>query len=366
MPARRTVAAEDVTVLFATNREPLGDPRQPSGFGTRPNNDGAELRFGACIFAGAMRVRREVKPPSNPSLTPFPEDRARNVLGSAALFERVRAMGFDDQHRATHDLLVYVHGFETTFDEALAVTAQTVINMASVRLGLPADQRPRPLIPVVFTWPSDGERSVRAYWDDVDDAERSGPALRRAMQFLAGFLAAPFGTPPVASGPPMRLVLMVQSMGHLVLSSAIRDDRFPAVIDLAVSTGGDIEADAFERADRYARLPDLVGRSVIYHSEKDGPLQISQKLRAARLGFGHAGPRLGQTGPVRALPHATVETVDVSEVLAGANDDLYHFYGRLNPNVQADILRVLAGIPAHAVPHRRSLGDRRYALRFAA
>jgi esterase/lipase superfamily enzyme len=164
----------------------------------------------------------------------------------------------------------------------------------------------------------------------------------------------------------MRLVLMVQSMGHLVLSSAIRDDRFPAVIDLAVSTGGDIEADAFERADRYARLPDLVGRSVIYHSEKDGPLQISQKLRAARLGFGHAGPRLGQTGPVRALPHATVETVDVSEVLAGANDDLYHFYGRLNPNVQADILRVLAGIPAHAVPRRRSLGDRRYALRFAA
>lgn len=365
MPARRAAAAQDVTVLFATNREPLGDARQPTGFGTRPNNDGAELRFGACTYAGAMRNRREVKPPSNPSLTPFAEDRAHGVLGSTTLFDRIRAIGFDSQQRATHDLLVYVHGYQTTFDEALAFTAQTAINLASVRLGLPTEQQPRPLIPLAFTWPSDGVLSVRAYWDDVDDAERSGPALRRMMQFLAGFLAQPFGMLSVAGGLPMRLVLMVQSMGHLVLSAAVRDERFPAAIDLAVSTGGDIEADAFERADRYARLPELVGRSVIYHTGKDGPLQISQKLRAARLGFNHAGPRLGQTGPVRALAHATVETVDVSEVLAGANDDLFHYYGRLNPNVQADILRVLAGVPAHAVPRRTPLGDRRYALRIA-
>ena len=249
--------------------------------------------------------------------------------------------------------------------EALAFTAQIAINLASVRLGLPAAERPRPLIPVAFTWPSDGVLNERAYWDDVDDAERSGPALRRTMQFLAEFLARPFSAPSVGSGPPMRLVLMVQSMGHLVLSAAVRDERFPAGIDLVVSTGGDIEADAFERADRYARLPDLVGRSVIYHSGKDGPLQISQKLRAARLGLGHAGPRLGQTGPVRALQPEAVDTVDVTEVLPGANDDLFHYYGRLNPNVQADILRVLAGAPAHAIARRTPLGDRRYALRFA-
>lgn len=346
----------DLTVFFATNRNPVGDPVRPDGFDTALNGDGAELRFGQATFAGAESGQFLPKPPVRSALEPFPEDRAGGLLGSTVLFDRLRALLLSDSGPA-RDLFLYVHGFETTFDEALALTAQIAGNLTAVREGLAETERPPPVVPLVFTWPSDGERSPRAYWSDVDDAERSGHALRRTLQFVSGFLA---GLAEAAARP--RLVLAVQSLGHAVLAAALASNDFPAGIDVLLSTGADIEADAFEPHGRFRRLPELVPRTVVYHCVRDGALQLSQTVRAARNGLPSGRLRLGQIGPRHDLPVVTVEAVDVDAVVVGTGDDLFHFYGRLNRTVQADMLRVLAGLPSHAIPGRQQIGPRRYAL----
>ncbi|MDW8444809.1 MAG: alpha/beta hydrolase [Acetobacteraceae bacterium] len=357
---RQAVGAEggaDLTVFFATNRNPVGDPVRPDGFGTALNGDGAELRFGQATFAGAASGQfRAQATRSFRSRNRSPRIARSGELGSTVLFDRLRALLLSESGPA-RDLLLYVHGFETTFDDALALTAQIAGNLTAVREGFAETERPPPVVPLVFTWPSDGERSPRAYWSDVDDAERSGHALRRTLQFVSGFLA---GLAEAAARP--RLVLAVQSLGHAVLAAALASDDFPAGIDVLLSTGADIEADAFEPHGRFRRLPELVPRTVVYHCVRDGALQLSQTVRAAWNGLPSGRLRLGQIGPRHDLPVVTVEAVDVDAVVVGTGDDLFHFYGRLNRTVQADMLRVLAGLPSHAIPGRQQIGPRRYAL----
>lgn len=347
-------------VFFATNRDPLGDPVRPDDFGTRLNGDGAELRFGAARFAGLAQGWSRDTPTGRHALDVFAEDPGAGVLGSTELSARLRRLLGEQGEAATHDLLLYVHGFQTTFAEALALTARIGLNLEAIRRALPDAERPRPLVPMVFTWPSDGVLSTSAYWSDVQDAERSGDALRRTVRLLVDLLAEVAAQRPLGAAP--RLIVMVQSLGHAVLASALSAADFPGGIDVVLSTGADIEADAFDRNGGLRRLPELVPRTVVYHCERDGALQLSQKLRSRIVPFRLAGFRLGQRGPLRDLRAANVEAVDVGGVLAGIGDPSYHFYGRLSRTVQADMLRVLAGIPPGLIAGRSPAGTGRFVL----
>ncbi|WP_114376796.1 alpha/beta hydrolase [Elioraea thermophila] len=350
----------DLTVFFATNRNPVGDPVRPDGFGTALNGDGAELRFGAARFAGLAASWSHDVPTGRHALGVFAEDPGAGVLGSTELSARLQRLLGGQGEAATHDLLLYVHGFQTGFAEALALTARIAVNLEAIRRAMPEEERPRPLVPTVFTWPSDGVLGTRAYWSDVKDAERSGEALRRAVNLLVDVLAEVAAARPLGAAP--RLVLMVQSLGHAVLASALSALDFPGGIDVVLSTGADIEADAFGREGGLRRLPELVPRTVVYHCERDGALQLSQKLRSNPVRFRFAGFRLGQRGPLRDPGVATVEAVDVGAVVIGTGDDTHHFYGRRNRTVQADMLRVLAGIPPSLIAGRSPAGAGRFVL----
>ena len=74
------------------------------------------------------------------------------------------------------------------------------------------------------------------------------------------------------------------------------------------------------------------------------------------------GPRLGCAGPDDPLPGPALSAVDVGSVITGEGDYAGHFYGRLAPLVQRDMVRVLAGTAPEAIANRRPIGLRRYRL----
>jgi len=64
-------------------------------------------------------------------------------------------------------VLVFVHGFNNRFDEAVYRLAQIVQDSKA------------PVVPVLFSWPSKGLLQLAAYKYDVDAANDSGAALKQ-------------------------------------------------------------------------------------------------------------------------------------------------------------------------------------------
>jgi hypothetical protein len=76
--------------------------------------------------------------------------------------------------------LLSIHGFQYTFEEALARAGELV-----EFYGDPAGPAPVRLVPLLFTWPSLGHFSPDAYRRDRASATRAGQALGRLLVELA-------------------------------------------------------------------------------------------------------------------------------------------------------------------------------------
>ena len=70
-------------------------------------------------------------------------------------------------------VLVFVHGYNNRFDEAVYRLAQIVQDLKA------------PVIPVLFSWPSRGLTQLSAYKDDFDSANYSRGDLRRLLRVIA-------------------------------------------------------------------------------------------------------------------------------------------------------------------------------------
>ena len=104
------------------------------------------------------------------------------------------------------DVLVFVHGFNTSFDEARLRAAQVV---ADSKFGG---------VPVLFTWPS--KNQLFGYVSDKDSATAS----RDALQDLLTDIAA---TPGVG-----KIHVLAHSMGGWVAMEALRQEAFSGHRDL--------------------------------------------------------------------------------------------------------------------------------------
>ena len=132
------------------------------------------------------------------------KDLSGQVLGSRKVFEEMRA----EMVANKQDCMVFIHGFNVSFRQALQRCAQ-----------LKQFYGDRPMTWLVFTWPSDGSMlPFKAYASDRDDARASGVALGRGLQKLAGFLS---GTRP-EDYCGQNVHLMTHSMGGYALRWAFQ------------------------------------------------------------------------------------------------------------------------------------------------
>jgi len=208
---------------------------------------------------------------------------------------------FDQRIAASrqHHVLLFVHGYNTRFEEAVYRFAQIVHDSGAQ------------VVPVLFTWPSRGRLLDYVY--DRDSAIYSREALEAVLTAMAG-------DPKVGS-----ISILAHSMGNFVVIEALRQmairDRVlsPKIKDIMLASP-DIDVDVFRRQ-----------IAEIEASDKNPPISlfVSQDDRALAFSSRIAGdaPRLGAIDPTielfrSILEKAKVNVIDLTKL--GSDDPTNH------------------------------------------
>lgn len=336
-------------IYFGTNRKP-NRKTAPSDFGRGFSHDGlANLRFGMVdftddnldgyeLYLAPERLRidkgRKIKGGSG------------SVLGSENIFGRVRRKMIDH----SRDTVVFIHGYNVSFSEALISAAQLKRNFSKDNDGPGVNV-------VLFSWPSDGSMMpFIAYANDRQDAAASGPAFARGLLKLADFLRG--ATPEQACR--QRVHLVAHSMGNYVLRHTLKEyiaqsKGFPArLFDQVFLMAADEDDDAFEHDYKLKLLPRLAKRVNVYFNNGDLAMAASDKTKGNPDRLGDDGPRVP-----RAVP-GKVSLIDCTPVVEGVVE---HSYFLDSPEVVADMQKVLTGTPSDRIPGREYVQEaNRYRL----
>ena len=337
-------------IFFGTNRKP-NRKINPDDFGSGFSEDGlANLRFGMAEVSGddfdqielylaaeklKVDYKRKVKGASG------------SVLGSKNVFNRVR----DKMLHHQRDTVVFVHGYNVSFADALASAARLKQNFSTANNG--------PGINVVlFSWPSDGSMMPYiAYGNDRQDAAASGPAFARGLLKLAEFLRG--STPEDACDHQLHLV--AHSMGNYVLRHTVQEfvsqssGRPVRLFDQVFLMAADEDDDAFELSYKLQPLPRLAKRVNVYFNNKDRAIAVSDKTKGNPDRLGDDGPRVP-----RGIP-GKVSLIDVTPVVSGL---VQHSYFLDSPRVVDDMKQALTGVASQEISGREYVHEtNRYRLK---
>jgi len=192
---------------------------------------------------------------------------------------------------SNRDILLYVHGFNTSLDEARFRVAQLVNDG---KFGGVA---------VLFTWPS--ESNLFSYVSDKESATASRDALQKLMRDLSQVEGVG------------RVHVLAHSMGSWLAMEALRENSIAGARNLGGRLGDvmlaapDIDLNVFRQ-----QMSRLSGANVsIFVSANDRALNLSSRLAGAR-------PRVGAMDPRNArereeLARLGVKVYDLSNTSAG-------------------------------------------------
>src|SRR5277367_1039191 len=267
--------ANQVDLLVATTRAPVVEPPGVMFGGSR----GRGLDFADIVVSippDGARQPGEVQLASSP---PGDPERDFVILRADRMDLAQAKANFDVRIRRTpgRRVLIFVHGFNTRFEEAVYRFAQ-IVHDARVNVA-----------PVLFTWPSGGR--VTDYVYDRDSAVYSRDALETVLQALVK-------DPSVDS-----ISILAHSMGNFVAIEAIRQMTIrnrslsPKIADIMLAAP-DIDVDVFRRD--VAEIEEA-GRSApitLFVSQDDRALALSRR-------FAGNEPRLGAIDP-HAEPYRSI------------------------------------------------------------
>ncbi len=316
------------TVYFATNRVVTNASDPHAGYTSImvPPLKPQEITYGTAIVDGI--------------------DVATNAQGFVAAIKDIRQGGFSDAARAAlstpgADLLVFIHGFDNTFSDALTRAAFNREWLAAS--GLPGTNT----TVVAFSWPSSGRVVAlpvlaEPYLADQHMARSSGLGL---MSFLAN-LEPIIGA---ARARASRVTLLAHSMGNLALQSGVENwflhgNGEAIIFDLSILAAGDARYDAFDLPSPagLSGLTQLSERVAIYFSRADQVLQLSMVVNLGAKRLGQDGPH-NRADP-QAFPPGQFSMVDCTDIRDFAFDFMTsHQYYRMSPRVRSIMAAGMAG-----------------------
>jgi esterase/lipase superfamily enzyme len=183
---------------------------------------------------------------------------------------------FRREARGRRHVLLFVHGFNNTYEDAVYRFAQIV-----------HDSRAE-AVPVLFTWPSRG--SVLAYNYDRESTNYSRDALEETLQSLA---KAPEVEDVSVLAHSMGTFLAMEALRQM----AIRNGRIAPKIRNVVLAAPDIDVDVFRQQLGAMGPPAQRPRFTVFTSTDDRALKISSRIAGAV-------PRLGAIDP-KSEPYAS-------------------------------------------------------------
>jgi esterase/lipase superfamily enzyme len=301
------------TVFYLTDRKSTGEAKPELAFGGERAVDGA-------MSYGRAEVNIPYSHKPGQIETPWMSIEKLRDAGKhifiIKLDSRDEAAFFSEISSASDsgDVLVYIHGFNVRFEDALVRAAQI-----SFDFGFKG-------APVVFSWPSWG--SLTAYASDAESALWSAKHLERFLQTLS------------EQTQGRKIHLVAHSMGSKVLLNAMRlmaysgktEPMFASVILCAP----DFDAGMFKEQVA-AEIHPLASQWVIYSSNKDIALTASEQLNAV--------PRLGK--PVTYAEGYEIIDASELEVTPWSVPEAHSYYATKKV-VLDDMVKVISGLAASA------------------
>ena len=304
--------ASTVDMLVATTRMRAGTAEDFFTGDRGPQVSFAQ--FTVSIPPAANRVEGEVqwprRVPGNPA-TDF-------VTLKADVIDRPQAVAWfrrTIRQVPKRRVLVFIHGFNNRFDDAVFRFAQIVHDAGT------------PVVPVLFTWPSRG--SVLAYGYDRESNTYSRNALEDTLRTLAR-------APEVGE-----ISILAHSMGNWVTlealrQMAIRDGRVAPKIRNVLLAAPDVDVDLFREAivDMGKERPGFT----LFVSQDDRALALSRRIWGSTARLGAIDP---EQEPYRSqLDRSGITVLNLSKLQTG--DPLNHSKFAESPEVVRIIGRELA------------------------
>jgi esterase/lipase superfamily enzyme len=244
-----------VNMFVATTRDPA---KTPAELFTGERGDNLSIaEVAVSIPPEKVRAAGEV---AWPKATPGDPEREfavlkANVLHPSQVRERVRQRLVEDGGRKKGKVLLFIHGYNNRFADAVMRFAQI------------SNDSGTPALPVLFTWPSRG--TALAYGFDRESANYSRDALELVIRALNA-------NPQVGE-----IDVLAHSMGAWVTIEAlrqiaIRDGRLPPKIKNVIAAAPDVDVDVFGM--QIARMGKPRPLFTVFTSQDDRALAFSRRL----------------------------------------------------------------------------------------
>jgi esterase/lipase superfamily enzyme len=280
-----------VPVYFATDRKPSGKEAPNRYY----SGKAGELQFGKCMVTiPSIHELGELERPRWWKVE-FSENAAKHmVLESITPLDE--AAFFDSLHwvkltASRPEALVFIHGFNVSFDEAALRAAQIAYDVSFGG------------IPVLYSWSSKG--SPLKYRRDGKQNGATIPKLEYFLEALA------------TQGNFEQIHIVAHSMGNQALTQTLmefaKEDPEEPLFGQVILAAPDVDAAAFTR-DIAPRILGTAQNITLYASKKDKALLLSQKI--------NKGPRAGLAGENLVVVNP-IQTIDASDI---DTDFLGHSY----------------------------------------
>jgi esterase/lipase superfamily enzyme len=166
-------------------------------------------------------------------------------------------------------VLVFVHGFNNRFDEAVYRFAQIVHDSKA------------PAIPVLFSWPSRGVVGLRAYQDDLESATNSRDAVEQLLDTIG------------ANANVREVTVVCHSMGCFLTlealhSRALRAGKIGDKVKNVLLVAPDVDANLFRTQMR--EMGGARPRFALFLSQDDGALKLSKSISGGVTRLGDVDP----------------------------------------------------------------------------
>lgn len=305
-PVKAEPVARHVELFYVTNRAP--ERAANLSFGTE--RAGMSQGFSRISIPPGHRMGRH----EEPSLLKFEwSPQEHKHIKVLEVIELAREDFTQRLHRAVefsrgNKLMVFVHGYNETFEGASRVVAQFAHDL----------KFPGPVL--LFSWPSQGR--LTGYTVDATNAEWAQAHFLEMMTAL------------LDNAPTKDIYLIGHSMGNRIIGRGMATlagdrpqsdmQRFREIVMIAP----DIDAEVF-RLDLGPRLARTGIHVTLYASSKD------RAMRASKVFHGYA--RAGESGEDLVLVDG-VETIDASDVTGGF---IGHSYFAEDRRIMEDIFALL-------------------------
>jgi len=301
-----------IPVYFATDREEQPEERVEERYaGAR----GAEIRFGMARVS--IPLTHQVGVTETPTWWRFefhPDLRRHVVLLDIASMDRdryVAALKNAITSADSRDALVYVHGFNVTFANAVRHTAQIAYDLKF------------PGRTLLYSWPAKAKGGLLGYTADEATIEWSTPHFNEFLQMVLTQIGA------------ATVHIIAHSMGNRALARALEHfdtSTLPpgsATLRHIIFAAPDIDRDVFlQIASAFHNRPQ---RFTLYASDRDIALKCSKYV--------HQGLRAGEVGtmPLITLGVDTIDATNTNTSLFG----LGHSYHADKRSVLSDIYALI-------------------------